>query len=516
MASTSPHEPGSFSTTLTTDRDIVAVGDLDTRLSYLNPAGRRTLHLGPHDPLAGRHWTDLLPDWAAHLVRETAIPTAHREGTWSGRTAIRSADAEEWPAVQLVIVPRTRPWDECTITILQALSADRLLDSGIDGAELFREVATAVPEAIFVLDLDGRYRFVNPAAEAMDGLPYRQMLGRTTAELFGPQEAARRAEIEARLIEEGETIVVEREQNLRGGTRSIMTTAARLRDRAGRVIGTVMIKRDVTALRQLEAQLRQAQKLEAIGRVAAGVAHDFRNLLTAIHGFAELLRSTLASEHPGREDADEILRAAERGRALTQQLLAFGRGQPRHIEPVEVDALVDQLLPLLQQLAGRSVPIHRAGQTRAVVSADRGLLEQVIVNLVTNARDATLARHPSGAPVTIATGERVLCKRTPLSTGEMPGGRYATIAVADEGAGMDETVTSKLFEPFFSTKPPGEGTGLGLATVYGIVAESGGGIDVTSAAERGSTFTVYLPLAASDGEGSASTDAGVGQGAEGA
>jgi PAS domain S-box-containing protein len=499
------------------DRDIVAIGDLDTRLSYLNPAGRRALHIGPHDPLTGRHWTDLLPDWAARLVRETAIPTARREGTWSGRTAIRSADAHEQPTVQLVIVPPARPRDESTITILQALSADRLLDvdSGIDAAELFREIATTVPEAIFVLDLDGRYRFVNPAGEMMDGLPCSQMLGRTAAELFGSPEAARRAEIESRLIEEGEPIVVEMERVVHGGTRSIMTTAARLRDRAGMVIGTVMIKRDVTAVRQLEAQLRQVQKLEAIGRVAAGVAHDFRNVLTAIHGFAEVLRSTLAPEHPGRDDADEILRAAERGRALTQQLLAFGRGHPGHIEPIEIAALVDQLLPLLQQLAGQSVPIHRAGQTRAVVSADRGLLEQVIVNLVVNARDATLARHPTGAPVTIATGERVFGKRTPLATGEVPGGRYATIAVGDEGGGMDETVLSKLFEPFFSTKPPGEGTGLGLATVYGIVAQAGGGIDVISAVERGSTFTVYLPLNTSDGEAPASTDAGAGQEAVG-
>jgi two-component system cell cycle sensor histidine kinase/response regulator CckA len=521
MASTSPHGPRSdppgfagdalaslpqgrapcsFPATLSTDLDIVAVGDLDTRLTYLNSAGRHALGLGPDDALAGRRWIDLLSDSAARLVCETAIPTARRVGVWSGRTALRTVAAQERPAAQLVIVPPpTHSRDECTITVLQNLSGDRLLDGDIGSAELLKEVAAAVGEAIFVMDLEGRHRFVNPAGEVMLGMPLSEILGRTPAELKGPEEARAHAAIESRLINEGETIAVETERNLQGGTRSIMTTAARLRDRAGGVIGTVMIKRDVTAVRQLEAHLRQVHKLEAIGRLAAGVAHDFRNVLTAIQGFGEVLRDGLEADHPGIEDVDEILRAAQRGRALTQQLLTFARQQPREVAPVAVDGLIDELLPLLRQIGGRSVPIDRAGGTRAVVDADRGLLEQVIVNLVVNARDATIAQHATGAPVTIETGMCMLGKPTPLATGTVPTGRYATIDVRDVGTGMDDSVFGKLFEPFFTTKPPGEGTGIGLATVFGIVTQAGGGIDVTSAVGAGSTFRVYLPVTASDG-----------------
>jgi two-component system cell cycle sensor histidine kinase/response regulator CckA len=493
--------PGTLPATLSTDLDIVAVGDLDTRLTYLNSAGRHALGLGPDDVLAGRRWIDLLSDSAARLVRETAIPTARRVGVWSGRTALRAVDAQERPAAQLVIVPPPdRSRDECTITVLQNLSEDRLLDGDIGSTELLKEVAAAVGEAIFVMDLDGRYRFVNPAGQLMLGLLLSEVLGRTPAELKGPEEARTHAEIESRLINEGETIVVETERDVQGGTRSIMTTAARLRDRAGGVIGTVMIKRDVTAVRQLEAHFRQTQKLEAIGRLAAGVAHDFGNVLVAIQGFGELLRDSLVPGDPGIADVNEILRAAQRGRALTQQLLTFARQQPQQVAPVAVDDLIDELLPLLRQVGGRSVPIDRAGGTHAVVHADRTLLEQVIVNLVVNARDATVARHPTGATVTIETGVCMLGKPMQLSTGTVPPGRYATIDVRDVGAGIDETVFGKLFEPFFTTKPPGEGTGIGLATAFGIVTQAGGGMDVTSALGAGSTFRVYLPVAVSNGE----------------
>jgi PAS domain S-box-containing protein len=502
LAALSPHSAaGSLPATLSTDLDIVAVGDLDTRLSYLNSAGRHALGLGPDDVLAGRCWIDLLSDGAARLVRETAIPIARRMGVWSGRSALREVGAQERPAAQLVIVPPpVRSPDECTITVLQSLPGDRLLDGGIGSAELLNEIAAAAGEAIFVTDLDGRYRFINPAGQVMLGLPLSEALGRTPTELKGPEEARAHAEIESRLINEGETIVVETERDAEGGARSIMTTAVRLRDRAGGVIGTLMIKRDVTAVRQLEAHLRQEQKLEAIGRLAAGVAHDFLNVLSAIQGFGEVLRGSLAPEHPGIEDVDEILRAARQGRALTQQLLTFARQQPRQPAPVAVDGLVDELLPLLRQIGGQSVPIVRTGGTRAVVEADRGLLEQVIVNLVVNARDATIARHPAGATVTIETGDCTLGTPRLLSTGRVPTGRYATIHVRDIGTGIDEAVFGKMFEPFFTTKPPGEGTGIGLATVFGIITQAGGGIDVTSTVGAGSSFQLYLPVAASSGE----------------
>jgi len=236
------------------------------------------------------------------------------------------------------------------------------------------------------------------------------------------------------------------------------------------------------ALDESAAQLRHSQKMEAVGHLAAGIAHDFNNLLMTISGHAELLQSRLGAP---RRELEQVLSAAERAATLVRQLLAFGRKQRLQPRVLEVAPLVAELGALLCPLVGERVELTLApGPARAAVLADRLQLEQVLVNLVVNARDAM----PQGGRVSIETGET-----TVAAGGTLPGGRYVTIAVRDTGTGMTPEVQARLFEPYFTTKGVGKGSGLGLSTVYGIVRQSGGEVTVTSEVGRGSCFTILLP-----------------------
>ena len=232
---------------------------------------------------------------------------------------------------------------------------------------------------------------------------------------------------------------------------------------------------DITERKKLEEQFRQAQKMEAIGRLAGGVAHDFNNLLTAILGYSDLLGASLSTNNPLRDEVEGIRHAAERASSLTRQLLAFSRTQVLVIETVDLNALVRDMEKMLRRVIGEDVEIRTSCEPElGKVRADRGQLEQVLVNLVINARDAM----PAGGPITIETRNA---------------GRTVTLSVSDEGNGMDPETISHIFEPFYTTKEKGKGTGLGLATVYGIVEQSGGRIEVSSQVGRGSEFRVHLP-----------------------
>jgi PAS domain S-box-containing protein len=248
---------------------------------------------------------------------------------------------------------------------------------------------------------------------------------------------------------------------------------------------------DISERKQLEQQLLHAQKLDAVGRLAGGVAHDFNNLLTAISGYAEFLLAGLAEGDPLREDAIEIQRAADRAAALTRQLLAFSRRQVLQPQPLDLGEVARDLEGLLGRLLGEHVELHAATpESEAIVTADPGQIEQVILNLALNARDAM----PDGGTLAIDVG----C--VDVEPGDdrhptLPPGPYVSLSVSDTGTGMDPETRGQLFEPFFTTKGPGKGTGLGLATVYGIAAQSGGDVTVETEPGQGSTFTVLLPQA---------------------
>ncbi|HVF62257.1 MAG TPA: response regulator [Thermoanaerobaculia bacterium] len=250
---------------------------------------------------------------------------------------------------------------------------------------------------------------------------------------------------------------------------------------------------------QLEEQLREAQKMEAVGRLAGGVAHDFNNLLTAILGYTSLLAARFAADETACRELHEVQKAGERAATLTRQLLAFSRRQVLQPQTLDLREVVAEAAKRLGRLLGEGVELEIAARLPVKAKADRGQLEQVLVDLAQNARDAM----PAGGTLRIEIAEIDLAAAGAAERPAVKPGRYALLSVSDTGAGMDGEVLSHLFEPFFTTKGVGQGTGLGLATVYGIVRQSGGHVTVESAPGRGTTFRIYLPLVEEPGAAAA-------------
>jgi nitrogen-specific signal transduction histidine kinase/CheY-like chemotaxis protein len=252
-----------------------------------------------------------------------------------------------------------------------------------------------------------------------------------------------------------------------------------------RVIGSIT---DISSQRALEVQLRRSQKMEAFGKLAGGVAHDFNNLLTVITGYNEVVMSELAPNDPKREYIEQIARAANRAGSLTSQLLAFSRQQKMQPRVVNLNGVLRETSKMLGRLIGEDIEMRiEPAPDLGNVKADVGQIEQVLMNLAVNARDAM----PAGGKITMST-------RNTLAPGgntppQLPPGEYIALEVADSGIGMSPEVQARIFEPFFTTKAPGEGTGLGLATCYGIIKQSGGEITVDSKLSAGTTFRIYLP-----------------------
>ncbi|HVL15937.1 MAG TPA: PAS domain S-box protein, partial [Gemmata sp.] len=344
---------------------------------------------------------------------------------------------------------------------------------------LLRNIISAIPCAVFWKDRDCVYLGCNQQVARDHGFASAdQLIGRTDYELGTTlEEADFYRECDRRVMEEGAPILnLEECQTRPDGTRAtLLTSKVPLRDDAGRVVGVLGVYQDVTDRKRLEEQLRQSQKMEAVGQLAGGVAHDFNNLLTVILGNAELLRYSPPGSSELGPLADDIHAAADRAATLTRQLLTFSRRHPSRPEVVDLNEVVAALGGLLGRLLGARVAVRTDLSPDPVrVLADRGHLEQVVMNLAVNARDAM----PDGGTLTIATAER---------------NGVARLTVSDTGVGMSDVVKARIFEPFFTTKGPDRGTGLGLAVVHGVVEESGGTIAVESAPGAGTTFRIEIP-----------------------
>jgi PAS domain S-box-containing protein len=396
--------------------------------------------------------------------------------------------------VALAALWLANPWLVVAVVAPLTLShrSFRLLGRVRDSEARFRTMFGAAPIGMIVRDLDGRILSANPAIETMLGYAESDLEGLDYSRLVPAEEAARVRELHDELVH-GAMPGYEREQRfvaVDGREVWSRVNVTLVRDAGRRPQFVLAMVQDVTQHKLLEDQLRQAQKMEAIGRLAGGVAHDFNNILTAISGYANIaLERVRGREHELEEDVREIEKAARRAHSLTKQLLAFSRKQVLQPQILDLNEVVRDMEGMLGRLIGNDIEVASAYDPGlARVKADPGQLHQVIVNLVVNARD----EMPNGGRLVLETSNAAGARAGAEGGGPEPGS-FVALRISDTGRGMDAETKSRLFEPFFTTKGVGKGTGLGLATVYGIVKQSGGFIDVESEPGEGATFTVYLP-----------------------
>jgi len=375
------------------------------------------------------------------------------------------------------------------IALAKLRSDDELRES----SRFNQQIIDSVREGVVVYGRDLRYQVWNPYMEQMYGLPAGEVLGKHPLELFPCL---------------GETGIVERlEKALSGQTPDSIDfpfhipqsdnsgwcseSSSPLRNSNGEIIGVIATVRDITERKGLEEQLRQAQKMEAVGQLAGGVAHDFNNILSVIMGYSSILKMETNLTAGQQESLDQILVAAEKAAQLTRGLLAFSRRQTLAPRTVNLNDIVQHIQKFLARVIGEDIHLRSiSNEIDLPVNVDSSQIEQVLINLATNARDAM----PHGGQLTVETKLQEVDALFALAHGYGQGGRFAVITVTDSGIGMSEEICKKVFEPFFTTKETGKGTGLGMAIVYGIVKQHNGFIDVYSEPGDGATFRIYLPL----------------------
>ena len=397
-----------------------------------------------------------------------------------------------------------------------ALEVTRARHALAQSDERFRQVAEASGEWIWELDREGRYTYSNPVVRAALGYLPGDVLGHRLLDWVAEDDKARvAAELNRVMVEKTPIRHLIHNQAHRDGYRVVLEmTGSPILDDMGRVSGLRGAHRDVTREKDLEAQLRHSQKIEAIGRLAGGISHDFNNILTAILGCSSLLLEDLREGDPMREDVERIQAAGERAAVLTRQLLAFSRRQSLHTEKLDINSLVRDMEKLLYRTIGEDIElVIRLDDRLGPIESDSDQIQQVLLHLAVNARDAMLdpalmvsdprareemelrlAQMPARAKKlfietdAVELDEMFCSKRVGVSPG-----RHVRLTVRDTGMGMSKEVRDHLFEPFFTTKEVGRGSGLGLSTIYGIVKQMGGFIEVDSTPGEGSTFQIYLP-----------------------
>lgn len=357
--------------------------------------------------------------------------------------------------------------------------------------EKHRRLIDALNDGVFIVDIEGRVTFSNKALAAMCGRSDpSETIGMHFLDFVAPLKKAEIAEHFNALLRGEET--AENVPNVLvrpdGSTLEVEIRPVPLVE-SGRIVGACGAVRDVSQQRLLELQLIHAQKMEAVGRLAGGVAHDFNNILTTILGYAQIIRAELKEQDPLLKDIVEIEKAGERASRLTRQLLAFSRKQVLQPRVLSLSSVISDTKKMLGRLIGENIELVTRFDEEGSVKADPGQIEQVLMNLAVNSRDAM----PYGGRLTIETRNVDLTDRDARRHHGVVPGRYVMLAVTDTGCGMTRETLSHLFEPFFTTKEAGKGTGLGLSTVYGIVKQSGGNISAYSEPGRGTTFKIYLP-----------------------
>ena len=493
-------------------RDSIMILDTAGNLLSISYSGRKLMEIEDPEDFLSRSWLDF---WRGEDrgKAENAVRMATRTGVgkFQGYCPSMTGKPKWW---DVIITPILNPeWEpERLLAVCRDISEHKRFEESLRRSkEQLEAILRAISDSVVVTDVTGRVVYANDAAARLLGMGSAQELLDTPLETL----AAKFNAIDERGMiynwpgaqpapipkQSAEGRVLRFRNKAEASERWLVVNCATVRDGEGRTHLNITSAYDFTerkqaedALRKSEEQLRQSQKMEAVGRLAGGVAHDFNNLLTAINGYSELMARSLTEQDPLQSTIGEIRRAGERAASLTRQLLTFSRRQVLASRILDLNQVVGEIRTMLSRLIGEDIHlVTLADPAHAKVKADPGQMEQVILNLALNARDAM----PTGGTLTIEAVHARLDKGDPGLYFPVEPGRYVRLTVSDTGIGMDDNVKGHLFEPFFTTKPQGQGTGLGLSTVYGIVKQAGGNISVRSEPGLGTAFVIYLP--ASDG-----------------
>ena len=465
--------------------DIIYNTDLHGRFTWVNPAASRVMKR-PMDELLGMSFLELVhPDFRDDAGRFYRHQVKHRIPSTYYEFPTVTADGDEiWLGqfVQFVL-----EGDE--IVNIQAVARNFTARKHAEDAlraseERVRAVVSNAPIILWAADREGVFTLCEGHGLEGLGLKPWDVEGRKVTEVYTDPSVAGHL----RRALEGETFQTE----VTLGGPVFDSWYSPLRDMNRVITGVIGVAVDITEHVRLSERLRDAEKMEAIGRLAGGVAHDFNNQLTAVLGFAEILQMSFDEDDPRADDVLQIIKGGRRAAALTEELLAFGRKQPRRPMVLDLNAVLTGLEPLLRHTIREDMHLDfQLASDLWPVTADEVQIEQVIMNLALNSRDAML----TGGRLTIRTTNVTLDDPGERDHPPRASGPYATVAVTDTGSGIDAETRAHLFEPFFTTKEQGQGTGMGLASAYGIITQSGGFIEVASELGRGSTFTLYLPSA---------------------
>jgi two-component system cell cycle sensor histidine kinase/response regulator CckA len=455
--------------------------------SFVNPSGPRTVSLSRLRTVERREW------WLwSSAVLITFVLTG---GLVSFLVPIRHVTGMETEGIRIVGAVRGLI---CLVllfdvyVVYQQLQICRIRRQLIDREELFRLISENAADMIAVVDAKGKRLYNSPAYASVLGYSMSDLQNTTAFEQIHPEDRQRVQEAANETLRVGVGRRIEyRMQHKDGSWRVLESTANAILLPDGKVEKLVIVNRDISDRRRLEDQFRQAQKMEAVGRLSGGIAHDFNNLLGVIIGYGEILEEQLGQTEPFADSIQEILKAGNRASGLTRQLLAFSRQQVLEPKVLELNATIAETQKMLKRIIGEDVELSTVlDADLGRIKADQGQIEQVVLNLCVNARDAM----PDGGKLVIATKNFEMDENAVRGYSyPVKAGAYVLLTVSDSGIGMDSATQAHIFEPFFTTKGEGQGTGLGLATVYGIVKQSGGYIDVVSEPGNGATFRIYLP-----------------------
>ncbi|MDZ4736327.1 MAG: PAS domain S-box protein [Rhodospirillaceae bacterium] len=473
--------------------DAVLVLQMPARtILYANPAAEKMFGY-PARELFGRPAGMLhVDDEHERIFTDNVGEVPAAGGAYRGNFVLRRKNGETFPTQHLLSRFRDRHGNEYALSIVRdTTSIERYEDAIRESEERLRQITENLREVIWVSDPEkSRMEYVSPAYEKVWGRPVESLYenAREFIEAVHPED---RPWVEARVMNQAhdEYDVQYRIVRPDGTVRWIWDRASPIRNDRGEVHRIIGIAEDITEFRKREADLLQAQKLEAIGRLTGGVAHDFNNLLMVILGQAEALADSMPDDPARRGQVESILQAGQRAADMTRRLLTFARHQPLRTDRIDFRNLIDEVVALLRPTIGGSVAIETdVAPDFWPIAADTAQLETSLINLAINARDAM----PQGGVVTIrAANESIDTARARAMTGIEPGD-YVRIEVSDTGVGMEPETATRVFEPFFTTKEAGKGTGLGLAMTYGFVTQSGGHIDIESKPGEGTTFRIYL------------------------